>query len=111
MTTLMTNNDVNLHWVIFWIAISAAWSVVSFQWLKQTVGSINPSQKDTKTHLGGLLIRRMAVFMVIALLFYLALKTEPLAAVAMAFTITITTWVQVFIYNSKLKQEERQKEK
>lgn len=112
MTMLMMNNDVNLLWVIFWIVISAGWSVVSFQWLKQTVESINPTQKDTKSHLGGLLIRRMAVFLVIALLFYLALKTEPIAAVAMAFTITIATWVQVIIYNSKLKkQEERQKEK
>ena len=47
-----------------------------------------------------------------ALLFFLALKTEPVAAIAMAMTLTVATWVQVVIYNVKLnKQTAEPKEK
>ena len=54
--------------------------------------------------IGPLLLRRMLGFVIIALLFFLALKTEPLAIIAMVLTITIMTWVQVIIYNKKMNK-------
>lgn len=54
--------------------------------------------------IGPLLFRRVLGFVMIALLFFLALKTEPLAIIAMALTITIMTWVQVIIYNKKMNK-------
>lgn len=54
--------------------------------------------------IGPLLLRRMLGFVIIALLFFLALKTEPMAIIAMALSITIVTWVQVIIYNKKMNK-------
>ncbi|NLB70920.1 MAG: hypothetical protein GX797_02800 [Chloroflexi bacterium] len=105
-------NDVNILWIIFWVAVSAGWSVLSFQWLKRSVAMIQTPQPHAKPDLSGLILRRVAVFLIIALLIFLALKTEPIAAIAMAVTITVVTWLQVILYNVKLnKQEEKQKEK
>lgn len=73
---------------------------------------IQTPQPHEKPDLTGLILRRVAVFLIIALLIFLALKTEPIAAIAMAVTITVVTWLQVILYNVKLnKQEEKQKEK
>lgn len=73
---------------------------------------IQTPQPHAKPDLSGLILRRVAVFLIIALLIFLALKTEPIAAIAMAVTITVVTWLQVILYNVKLnKQEEKQKEK
>jgi len=108
----MMMNDVNYLWVVFWVVVSVAWSVLSFQWLKKTVELIRAPQVGEKPHLGGLILRRAGVFLAVAVLIYLALKTEPVAAIAMAISITSATWLQVIVYNIKLnKQEERQKEK
>jgi len=108
----MTNEKVNVLWVILWIIISAGWSVLSFQWLRKSIEEIHPVLNDTKSHLTGLIIRRVSVFLMIGLLFFLALKTEPIAVIGMAITITIGTWIQVILYNIKLsKQETGPKEK
>ncbi len=50
-------------------------------------------------------------FISIGLLLYMALKTEPVAAIAMVVVITVTTWVQVIVYNHRLNREASQKEK
>ncbi|MEL7637832.1 MAG: hypothetical protein GX768_01630 [Chloroflexi bacterium] len=108
----MTTDEVNILWVILWILISAGWSVLSFQWLRKTIEEIHPVLNDTKSHLTGLIIRRASVFLIIGLLFFLALKTEPIAVIGMAITITVVTWIQVILYNIKLnKQETGPKEK
>ena len=100
----MTNEKVNVLWVILWILISAGWSVLSFQWLRKSIEEIHPVLENTKSHLTGLIIRRVSVFLMIGLLFYLALKTEPIAVIGMAITITISTWIQVIYYNVKLNK-------
>ena len=108
----MTTDEVNILWVILWILISAGWSVLSFQWLRKTIEEIHPVLNDTKSHLTGLIIRRASVFLIIGLLFFLALKTEPIAVIGMTITITVVTWIQVILYNIKLnKQETGPKEK
>jgi hypothetical protein len=53
-----------------------------------------------------LIIRRVSVFLMIGLLIFLALKTEPVAAVAIAITVTVVTWVQVIIYNVKINKQD-----
>ena len=100
----MTNEKVNVLWVILWILISAGWSVLSFQWLRKSIEEIHPVLENTKSHLTGLIIRRVSVFLMIGLLFYLALKTEPIAVIGMAITITISTWIQVIYYNGKMNK-------
>jgi hypothetical protein len=100
----MTNEKVNVLWVILWILISAGWSVLSFQWLRKSIEEIHPVLENTKSHLTGLIIRRVSVFLMIGLLFYLALKTEPIAVIGMAITITISTWIQVIYYNVKMNK-------
>lgn len=100
----MTNEKVNVLWVILWILISAGWSVLSFQWLRKSIEEIHPVLENTKSHLTGLIIRRVSVFLMIGLLFYLALKTEPIAVIGMAITITISTWIQVIYFNVKMNK-------
>ena len=108
----MTNEKVNILWIIVWIVVSAGWSVLSFQWLRKSIEEIHPVLDNTKSHLTGLIIRRVSVFLMIGLLFFLALKTEPIAVVGMAITITVATWIQVILYNIKLnKQDAGPKEK
>lgn len=86
--------------------------MLSFQWLRKTIEEIHPVLNNTKSHLTGLIIRRASVFLIIGLLFFLALKTEPIAVIGMAITITVVTWIQVILYNIKLnKQETGPKEK
>lgn len=102
----MTNEKVNILWIILWIMVSAGWSVLSFQWLRKSIEEIHPVLNDTKSHLTGLIVRRVSVFLMIGLLFYLALKTEPIAVIGMAITITVATWIQVILYNIKLNNQE-----
>lgn len=107
----MMKNDVNLLWIVFWVLIGAAVSLLSFKLLKKNVESIQPPQADEKPKIGRLIFQRFGFLIVIALLIYLALRTEPLGAVALAITITVVTWIQVLAFNSKIKkQEERLKE-
>ncbi len=102
----MTNEKVNILWIILWIFISAGWSVLSFQWLKKSVEEIHPQSSNSQSHLSGLIIRRVSVFLIIGLLFFLALKTEPIAVVGMAITITVATWIQVILYNIKSNRQD-----
>ena len=107
----MMKNDVNMLWIVFWVLVGAGVSLLSFNLLKKNVESIKPPQADEKPKVGKLILQRFGFLIVIALLIYLALRTEPLAAVALAITITLVTWIQVLAFNSKLKkQEERLKE-
>ncbi|MDD2522910.1 MAG: hypothetical protein PHW11_08865 [Anaerolineaceae bacterium] len=103
---MTTNEQVNLLWVALWTVVSAAWSVLSFQWLRKSIEEIHPVQDGGKSHLTGLIIRRVSVFLMIGLLIFLALKTEPVAAVAIAITVTVVTWVQVIIYNVKINKQD-----
>ena len=107
----MMKNDVNLLWIVFWVLVGVAVSLLSFNLLKKNVESIKPPHADEKPKVAKLILQRFGFLIVIALLIYLALRTEPLAAVALAITITLVTWIQVLAFNSKLKkQEERLKE-
>lgn len=110
MATMMII-EVNLYWVVFWVLFAVGWSFLSFQWLIRSVAAIKVPVGDEKPNIGILVLRRFAVFFVVALLFYLAIKTEPIAAVAMAITMTIATWVQVLSLNKKVKKQEEHKEK
>lgn len=101
----MTNEKVNFLWIILWIIVSAGWSLLSFQWLRKSIEEIQPVIDNSKSYLTRLFIRRIAVFFMIGLLFFLALRTEPIAVVGMAFTMTITTWIQVIFYNAKLNKQ------
>lgn len=103
----MTNEKVNFLWIVFWIIISAGWSLISFKWLRKSIEEIPPVLDNSKSFLTRLLLRRIAVFLIIGLLFFLALRTEPIAVVGMAFTMTITTWVQIIFYNAKLNKQAR----
>lgn len=107
----MENEGVNIIWIIFWILIAAGWSVLSFQWLRKSVEEIHPLPDGQKPKLTGLILRRFVVFILLGLLLYLALRTEPAAAIAMVIVITIATWAQVIIYNNRLKKMNDQKEK
>ncbi len=104
-------NDVNLLWVVFWALVGVAVSVLSFKLLKMNVEKINPPQANETPKVGKLIFQRFGFLLIIGLLIYLALRTEPLGAVALAITTTVATWIQVLVMNSKLKkQEERLKE-
>ena len=106
----MENEGVNVIWIIFWILIGAGWSVLSFQWLRKSVEEIQPQPESQKHTLKGLFLRRFVIFLLIALLLYLALQTEPIGAIAMVIVITIATWVQVIIYNRRLNETTGRKE-
>ena len=104
-------NEVNLLWLLFWVLIGIAVSLLSFQALKKYVKSMRTPQADEKPKVTKLIFQRLGFLIIIALLIYLALRTEPLGAVALAITITVVTWIQVLAFNSKIKkQEERLKE-
>jgi len=60
--------------------------------------------------LPGLILRRFVVFILLGLLIYLALRTEPLGAVGMVIAITFSTWIQVIIYNNRLNKSLDRKE-
>lgn len=84
--------------------MSAGWSLLSFQWLKKNVEAIEPQMDTEKGFLRAFLVRRSFVLLLIAILFYLALRTEPIAVIPMVITITITTWSQVILYNKSLNK-------
>lgn len=107
---MMTNESMKILWIVLWIIVSAGWSVLSFQWLKKNVEAIDPQTASEKGVLGAFLVRRSFVLFTIAVLFYLALKTEPVAVIPMVITITITTWSQVILYNRSLNKNTGTKE-
>lgn len=107
---MMTNESMKILWIVLWIIVSAGWSVLSFQWLKKNVEAIDPQTASEKGVLGAFLVRRSFVLFTVAVLFYLALKTEPVAVIPMVITITITTWSQVILYNKSLNKNTGTKE-
>jgi hypothetical protein len=107
---MMTNESMKILWIVLWIIVSAGWSVLSFQWLKKNVEAIDPQTASEKGVLGAFLVRRSFVLFTVAVLFYLALKTEPVAVIPMVITITITTWSQVILYNNSLNKKTGTKE-
>jgi len=107
---MMTNESMKILWIVLWIIMSAGWSVLSFQWLKKNVEAIDPQTASEKGVLGAFLVRRSFVLFTVAVLFYLALKTEPVAVIPMVITITITTWSQVILYNNSLNKKTGTKE-
>lgn len=107
----MENEGMKILWIILWILVAAGWSVLSFQWLRKEVEEIHPLLDGQKPHMAGLILRRFVVFILLGLLLYLALKTEPLGAIAMVIVITIATWIQVINYNNRLNKMTDRKEK
>lgn len=106
----MGNEGMKIFWIILWVLVAAGWSVLSFQWLRKEVEEIRPAQNGQKPHLAGLILRRFVVFILLGLLIYLALRTEPLGAVGMVIAITFSTWIQVIIYNNRLNKSLDRKE-
>ena len=106
----MKNEGVKIIWIILWILLGAGWSVLSFQWLRKSVEAIEPLPNGQKSPFRGLMLRRIVMFLLLALLLYLALRAEPLGAIAMVVMITIATWVQVIIYNQRLNSLTGRKE-
>jgi len=106
----MENEGVKIIWIILWILLGAGWSVLSFQWLRKSVEAIEPLPNGQKSPFRGLMLRRIVMFLLLALLLYLALRAEPLGAIAMVVMITIATWVQVIIYNQRLNSLTGRKE-
>jgi hypothetical protein len=106
----MENEGVKIIWIILWILLGAGWSVLSFQWLRKSVEAIEPLPNGQKSPFRGLMLRRIVMFLLLALLLYLALRAEPLGAIAMVVAITIATWVQVIIYNQRLNSLTGRKE-
>ena len=106
----MESEGMKVFWIIFWILVTAGWSVLSFQWLRKEVEEIHPPLNGQKQHTAGLIVRRFVVFILLGLLLYLALKTEPLGAIGMVIVITIATWVQVIIYNNRMNKPPDRKE-
>ena len=100
----MGNEGMKIFWIILWVLVATGWSVLSFQWLRKEVEEIRPAQNGQKPHLAGLILRRFVVFILLGLLIYLALRTEPLGAVGMVIAITFSTWIQVIIYNNRLNK-------
>jgi len=107
----MPSDLVKVLWILFWSLVAAGWNIISFQWLKKSIEKIGPQTNERKAGLRMIITRRIIVFISIGLLLYLALKTEPLAAIAMVVVITVTTWVQVIVYNHRLNRDASQKEK
>ena len=99
-----------VFWIIFWILIATGWSVLSFQWLRKEIEEIHPMLNGQKSPMARLILRRFVVFILLALLIYLALRTEPVAAIGMIIVITIATWVQVIIYSTQLDKPTGRKE-
>ena len=99
-----------IFWIILWILVGAGWSALSFHWLRKSVEEIQPQPESQKHTLKGLFLRRFVMFLLVALLLYLALQTEPIGAIAMVIVITIATWVQVIIYNRRLNETTGRKE-
>ena len=106
----MENEGVNIIWIIFWILLGTGWSVLSFQWLRKSVEAIEPLPDGNKSSFKGLMLRRIVMFLLLGMLLYLALRTEPLGAIGMVIGITIATWVQVIIYNKRLNSLTGRKE-
>ena len=106
----MENEGVKIIWIIFWSLTGLGWSVLSFQWLRKSVEEIQPSPEGRNHPLKGLLLRRFVMFLLIGLLLYLALRTEPIGAIGMVIAITIATWTQVIIYNKRLNNLTGRKE-
>ena len=100
----MENEGINIIWIIFWSLIGLSWSVLSFLWLRKSVQEIQPLPEAKQHPLRGLLLRRLIMFLLVGVLLYLALQTEPLGAIGMVIAITIATWVQVIIYNRRLNK-------
>ena len=107
----MENEGLKVFWIILWILVAAGWSVLSFQWLRKEIEEIHPLLNGQKPHMAGLILRRFVVFILLGVLLYLALKTEPLGAIGMVIVITIATWIQVIIYNNRLNKMTDRKEK
>ena len=99
-----------IFWIIFWMLIATGWSVLSFQWLRKEVEEIHPMLNGQKPHMARLILRRFVVFILLGLLIYLALKTEPLGAIGMVIVITVATWIQVIVYNNRLNKPTDRKE-
>ena len=76
-----------------------------FSMVKESIDKIGPQTYERKAGLKMIVTRRIIVFISIGLLLYMALKTEPVAAIAMVVVITVTTWVQVIVYNHRLNRE------
>ncbi len=107
----MPSNLVKILWILLWSLVAAGWSVLSFRWLRKNIESLMPELDGKKSGIQKVLVRRISVFLMIGLLLFLALKTEPLAAIAMVVVITVTTWTQVILYNQHLNRESSRKEK
>ena len=107
----METEGMKIFWIILWILVAAGWSVLSFQWLRKEVEEIHPMLNGQKSPVARLILRRFVVFILLGLLLYLALKTEPLGAIGMVIVITIATWIQVIIYNNRLNKMTDRKEK
>ena len=107
----MENESMKVFWIILWILVAAGWSVLSFQWLRKSVEAIEPLPDGNKSSFKGLMLRRIVMFLLLGMLLYLSLKTEPLGAIGMVIVITIATWIQVIIYNNHLNKPPTQKEK
>ena len=106
----MGNEGMKIFWIIFWMLIATGWSVLSFQWLRKEVEEIHPMLNGQKPHMARLILRRFVVFILLGLLIYLALKTEPLGAIGMVIVITVATWIQVIVYNNRLNKPTDRKE-
>ena len=107
----MENEGIKVIWIIFWIVVAAAWSVLSFQWLRKEVEEIQPVLNGQKSPIARLILRRFVVFILLGPLLYLALRTEPLGAIGMVIVITIATWVQVIMYNNRMNKPVGRKKK
>ena len=106
----MGNEGMKIFWIIFWMLIATGWSVLSFQWLRKEVEEIHPTAAGQKSPMARLMLHRFVVFILLGLLLYLALKTEPLGAIGMVIVITIATWVQVILYNNRMNKPTDRKE-
>lgn len=106
----MENEGMKVFWIILWALVAVGWSVLSFQWLRKEVEEIHPMLNGQKSPVARLILRRFVVFILLGLLLYLALKTEPLGSIGMVIVITITTWVQVIIYNNRMNKPTDRKE-
>ncbi len=106
----MGNEGMKIFWIIFWMLIATGWSVLSFQWLRKEVEEIHPTAAGQKSPMARLMLHRFVVFILLGLLLYLALKTEPLGAIGMVIVITIATWVQVTLYNNRMNKLTDRKE-
>ena len=106
----MGNEGMKIFWIILWVLVAAGWSVLSFQWLRKEIEEIHPMLDGQKSPMAKLIVRRFVVFILLAVLLYLALRTEPLAAIGMIVVITIATWIQVIVYNNRLNKPTDRKE-